>query len=140
MSSHRSGFFVSILDHLSFLSDRATRTGLMVGHTHEDIDQIFSVISKALLRKSSPVQLRTPQEFDSFLQNIFNCPAEIIRLQSLYDADERIGKAANPNLRGLGHSQWALEGIKNPAHCIRMVWNGAKDKSSINLLSTSELI
>ncbi len=104
--------------------------GLMVGHTHEDIDQLFSLISKAMMNKSESVELRTPSQFDTFLrEKVFNCPTTVTRLTSTYDLDSRIGKAANPHLKGLGHSQWALEGVKNPAHCIQFGWsNEAKER------------
>ncbi len=113
-------------------------SGLMVGHTHEDIDQIFSVISKAMLgrsKKSGPyVELKTPGEFDTFLQTeVFQAPAVVTRVRKLYDFDSLIDGSVNPHLRGLGHSQWALEGIKNPVHCIRMIWDrtGADSKGQL---------
>ncbi len=45
--------------------------GLPVGHTHEDIDQIFSVVSRALQggSKKEVVILHSRNEFISFLQN-----------------------------------------------------------------------
>jgi hypothetical protein len=71
------------------------------------------------------VELRCPDDFDEFLRSkVFHIPATVTRMRKLYDVDALIETSVNPNLRGLGHSQWALEGIKNPVHCIRMVWDG----------------
>ncbi len=42
-------------------------TGLPVGHTHEDIDQAFSVLSRALIGQKAPIILNTREEFDKFI-------------------------------------------------------------------------
>ena len=77
------------------------------------------------------VELRCPDDFDEFLRSkVFHIPATVTRMRKLYDVDALIETSVNPNLRGLGHSQWALEGIKNPVHCIRMVWDGPPSTGS----------
>lgn len=92
-----------------------------MGHTHEDIDQIFSVVSKAMLSKDKHVvEILTPCQFDSFLETkVFPSKCRVVRMFEMFDIQRYLEAHINPNLRGLGHSSW---NGKNPVHCLRLTW------------------
>ena len=75
---------------------------IISGHTHEDIDQLFSVISRRLREKK---YIHTPQEFESFLEReVFEDSGNVhvFRLNRVYDIGSIYCEFKNRNLRGLG--------------------------------------
>ena len=62
--------FGTFLVDSTVLTNAYICSGLPVGHTHEDIDQIFSIISRALLggpKRDVEVTLNTREELSDFL-------------------------------------------------------------------------
>ncbi len=146
-----SKWYSQIFSHVS--SSWNSFPGLPVGHTHEDIDQVFSVISRALLggpKRDSEVVLNTRDDLFNFLSNevfaivcetmlslsrpsfrwvyhqVFKSGVTLVRrITTAYDAVTFFSGKLNPNLHGLGHSGWDLwVDRKNPTHCIRFSRNG----------------
>jgi hypothetical protein len=76
--------------------------GYNTGHTHEDIDQLFSVISRALINKHAV--LPTVEDFEQFLENEVweDSKPSIVRLHNVYDVADYYGDNINHNIRGLG--------------------------------------
>ncbi len=116
-----------------------------MGHTHEDIDQTFSVISRALRGVSRVrrdlVILNTREQFDEFLKNevilffqeyqkglirirvqVFHTGVNVVRLGSVYDFEKLATPCINTAFHGLGHSGWDLwSDKKNPTYIIRFM-------------------
>lgn len=76
----------------------------LTGHTHEDVDQMFSVISRAMMKKKTPIY--TPKEFETFLcdeafTNSF--PTKVKRVHQVLDATAYYEPHLSPHLFGLKH-------------------------------------
>jgi hypothetical protein len=111
-------------------------TGLPVGHTHEDIDQLFSVVARKLVGGLTRVlvELYTIDQLCDFLRAVFgSSPCVVEHVTAIYCPTELFSDFINPNLRGLGHTGWPIDSQGNPTHCIRFCQFVGAEETSVRL-------
>jgi len=92
---------------------------LFPGHTHEDIDQMFSVISKAMMNQVTPIN--TPKQFEQFLsKDVFKDSGTTIvkRVHQVLDITSYYEPHVSPYLLGLCHP--------SEVHWIQLHWQEEK--------------
>lgn len=73
------------------------------GHTHEDIDQMFSVISRWLIKQEV---VHTPQQLAKYLaEDVWKSegvePPRVQWVRNVYDFKAYYNSSLNPHIRGL---------------------------------------
>lgn len=94
--------FLSLLVYYDYIEE-SFLSFLIVGHTHEDIDQLFSVISRYFKKRQ---QIRTPQQFEQEMRSALAAqPAHISSIQAVLEWDKfLLPHLVKPTPTGIQHA------------------------------------